>query len=163
MQAPSCASNCNWYMWERVCNKLRFRPVIARTETIVFIQNYFDRNTLPSTGGGWKVLSHTLEEVAVENEQRDIEDGVSELLMHESWSGTPTHPSTPLFPTSALHAKICCGLLLYTTNMMLCVCGSLMKLPASAGLSWVHVGHPQRDAIPFPRHQCVNHPVTHQL
>jgi hypothetical protein len=124
-------------------------------------QNCLDRNTLSSTGGGRKVLFHTLEEVAVENEQRDVEGGVSLLLMYELWSGTPTHLYTPLFPASALHARIYCGLLLYTTNMMLCAFGSLIKLPASAGLSWVPVGHPQRDAISFPRHQCVSHLATH--
>jgi hypothetical protein len=77
------------------------RLVIDSAETMAFIQNCLDRNTLPSTGGDWEVLSRTLEEASVENEQRDVKGVVSEVLMHESWTG---HPSTPLFPTSALHA-----------------------------------------------------------
>jgi hypothetical protein len=108
-------------LWERVCTKLRVRLVIKSAETIVFIQNYLSRNTLPSTGGDWEVSFRTLEGVAVENEQRDVEGGVSGLLMHESRSGTPVHSSAPLLPTSALHDCVCCGLLIYTSNMMLCV------------------------------------------
>jgi hypothetical protein len=49
------------------------------------------------------MLFRTLEQVAVENKLRDVEGGVSERLLHESRSGTPAHPSTPLFPTSAQH------------------------------------------------------------
>jgi hypothetical protein len=55
---------------------MRYRLVIERVEMKVFKQNHLDRNTLPSTGGDWEVLSHTLEEVAGENEQRDAEVGV---------------------------------------------------------------------------------------
>jgi hypothetical protein len=110
MYAPSCVSTCNWSVWERVCTKLRFRLVFARTEIIVCIQNYLDRNTLPNTGGGWKVLFHTLEEVSVENEQRDVEGGVSEQLMHESWRGTPAHSSVPYQCTARLN-------LLWLTNL----------------------------------------------
>jgi hypothetical protein len=63
-------------MWGRVCAKLLFRLANERTETIIFIQNYLDRNTLPSTGGDWGVFLRALAEVAVENEQRDVEGGV---------------------------------------------------------------------------------------
>jgi hypothetical protein len=102
MHATSCASNCGWYMWDRVCTKLQLRLVIECAEVMVFIQKpELDRNTQPRTGGDRGVILCTLEEVAVENEQRDVEGGVSE--MHESWTGTPVHPSTPLFPTSELH------------------------------------------------------------
>jgi hypothetical protein len=78
--------------------------MIERAETMLSIQSHLDRNTLPSTGGDWELLFCTLEEVAVENEQRDVEGGGFELLVHGSWSGTAAHPSTPLFPTSVLHA-----------------------------------------------------------
>jgi hypothetical protein len=44
-----------------------------------------------------KAFLHTLEEASVANEQRDAEGGVSELLLHESWSGTPAHPSSSKF------------------------------------------------------------------
>jgi hypothetical protein len=50
----------------------------------VFIQNCLDQNTLPSAGGDWEVIFRTLAEVAVENEQRDVEGGISKLLMLES-------------------------------------------------------------------------------
>jgi hypothetical protein len=33
------------------------------------------------------VFFRTLEEVAAKNEQRDVESGVSELLMHDLWTG----------------------------------------------------------------------------
>jgi hypothetical protein len=89
-------------MWESVCTKLRFRLFVKPAEAMVFIQNYLD-GTLPSIGGDWKVFLRTLEKVAVENEQRDVEGGVLGLLM-KPWSGTPAHLSFPLFPTSALHA-----------------------------------------------------------
>jgi hypothetical protein len=91
-------------MWKRVGTELRFGLVIEHAETMLFMQNHLDQNTLPSTGGDWEVFFRTPGEVAVENEQRDVEGGVSELLMHESWNVTPTHPFTPPFPTSALHA-----------------------------------------------------------
>jgi hypothetical protein len=116
MHATTCASNCSWFMWQRVFSKLRFRLVSERAETVAFMQNCLERNTLPSSGGDWEVFFRTLEEVVVKNEQRDVEGGVSELLMHESWSGTPAHPSTPLFPTG-----IGCGLLICTSNKMLCM------------------------------------------
>jgi hypothetical protein len=48
---------------------------------MVFTQNHLERNTLPSAGGDWVEFFRTLEEIAVENEQRDVEGGVSELLM----------------------------------------------------------------------------------
>jgi hypothetical protein len=41
------------------------------------------------------VFLRTLVEVAVENEQRDVEGGVSELHLHDSWMG---HPHTLLLP-----------------------------------------------------------------
>jgi hypothetical protein len=83
-------------MWERVCTKLRFRLAFEHAETMEFIQNYLGRNTLPSTGGDCEVLFRTLEEVAAENEQHDVEGVVPELLMYDSWSG---HPHT-------LHAPV---------------------------------------------------------
>jgi hypothetical protein len=82
-------------MWERVCIKLRFRQAIQSAETMIFMKNYLDQNTLPSTGGDWELFFRTLEEVAEENEQRDVESGASELLMHELWSGTPAHSPVP--------------------------------------------------------------------
>jgi hypothetical protein len=56
--------------------QLLFRLANERTETIIFIQNHLDRNTLPSTGGDGGVFLRALAEVAVENEQRDVEGGV---------------------------------------------------------------------------------------
>jgi hypothetical protein len=62
MHATSCASNCKWSMWERVFTKLLFGLAIERGETMVLIQNYLERNTLPSTYGRGLggVHSHTL-------------------------------------------------------------------------------------------------------
>jgi hypothetical protein len=83
MHATTCASDCNWSVWERVCTKLRSRLANEHAETLAFIiQNYSDHNTLPSTGKAWEVSNRTLKEVAVENEQRDVEGGISEPLMH---------------------------------------------------------------------------------
>jgi hypothetical protein len=56
---------------------------------MVFIQNYLDCNTLPDTGGDWGVFLRTLEEVLVESEQRDVEIGVSELLLQSRAAGHP--------------------------------------------------------------------------
>jgi hypothetical protein len=46
-------------------------------------RNCLDQNTLPNTGGDWEALLRTLADVLMENEQRHVAGGVSELLMHE--------------------------------------------------------------------------------
>jgi hypothetical protein len=72
---------------------------------MVLIQN-LELKPLPSTGSDWEVFFRALQEVSVKNEQRDVEGDVSELLMHESWSGTHAHPSTPPGPYQCLQLII---------------------------------------------------------
>jgi hypothetical protein len=71
-------------MWERVSTKLRFRLV---SESAVFMHDGIHADLLEAKhpdqyGRGLGSFFRTFKDVSVKNDQRDVEGGVSELLMH---------------------------------------------------------------------------------
>jgi hypothetical protein len=96
MHATSCAFECSWSMWGRVCTQPRARLAGECAKMVFIVQTYMDLNTPPSTGADWEVLLCILEEVAAEAEQSRLvfqRQLMHKLMAHDS--RTPFYTSVP--------------------------------------------------------------------